>query len=376
MASRKSNFPDDDKFGSPHNPSTSSRRVRENTEEFEDQISFESDNEDEEQVPVRPRQRFTPEETSYLEGVYKNYERPPVQVKQELAEKFNTTVARIQIWFQNRRAKAKKMGPNPPDGPLSPLDFDLPEEQTPSKSKRSKSIISEDTDCSLSLQEQQPSKRSQKRYKSKRVVEMREPTPGPSSTSVPQPTRPTTAFPSAGPASNYQSPGYANPGYPNPRYFTNPGMYNPAYSTSNWMSQEFFASSNITPTSTGSDPSSRFAHPRNADIWWKFNPYGTRFFQELPPAYPLYPYPSYHHAYDSPSNYEELSSLERQQPPGTSYIDPQKTTYTKEFESVSILQEGETEDQPKGKQYIYMYLFRYIVANIFGRRYEKKRQSA
>lgn len=59
-------------------------------------------------LPVRPRQRFTADETTALEQVYRRNKRPPNEIKQRLSRKFNTSVSRIQIWFQNRRAKEKK----------------------------------------------------------------------------------------------------------------------------------------------------------------------------------------------------------------------------------------------------------------------------
>ncbi|KAG1077758.1 hypothetical protein G6F42_024639 [Rhizopus arrhizus] len=60
------------------------------------------------QIPVRPRKRFTTEETASLEQVYRRSKRPTTEIKQRLSRRFNTTMSRIQIWFQNRRAKEKK----------------------------------------------------------------------------------------------------------------------------------------------------------------------------------------------------------------------------------------------------------------------------
>lgn len=60
-------------------------------------------------TPVRPRKRFSLEETRILEEEFKKNSRPTAEVKKRLAEDFNTVANRIQIWFQNRRAKEKKL---------------------------------------------------------------------------------------------------------------------------------------------------------------------------------------------------------------------------------------------------------------------------
>ncbi|KAL0138957.1 Homeodomain-like DNA binding domain-containing protein-containing transcription factor [Mucor lusitanicus] len=64
-------------------------------------------------MPVRPRQRFAADEISAMEKVYRRNKRPSNEIKQRLARRFGTSVNRIQIWFQNRRAKKKKRNNNP-----------------------------------------------------------------------------------------------------------------------------------------------------------------------------------------------------------------------------------------------------------------------
>ncbi|CAO3634824.1 unnamed protein product [Mucor hiemalis] len=59
-------------------------------------------------TPIRSRIRFTLEQTKTLEETYQKNKRPSSEAKQKLALRFNTTIHRIQIWFQNRRAKEKK----------------------------------------------------------------------------------------------------------------------------------------------------------------------------------------------------------------------------------------------------------------------------
>ncbi|KAI8640545.1 DUXa-paired class homeobox protein, partial [Parasitella parasitica] len=54
------------------------------------------------------RIRFSLEEKEVLERAFKKSKRPTNEVKQRLAQDMDTNVSRIQIWFQNRRAKEKK----------------------------------------------------------------------------------------------------------------------------------------------------------------------------------------------------------------------------------------------------------------------------
>jgi hypothetical protein len=59
-------------------------------------------------IPIRSRQRFPRDQLKTLENLYASNKRPDYEDKEELATRFGTTVKRIQIWFQNRRAKDKK----------------------------------------------------------------------------------------------------------------------------------------------------------------------------------------------------------------------------------------------------------------------------
>ena len=54
------------------------------------------------------RHRTTQEELEVLEAVWRQTHMPSSKVRQELAERLNMTVRRVQIWFQNRRAKLRK----------------------------------------------------------------------------------------------------------------------------------------------------------------------------------------------------------------------------------------------------------------------------
>ncbi|KAI8985216.1 hypothetical protein BDB01DRAFT_103457 [Pilobolus umbonatus] len=60
------------------------------------------------QLPIKSRRRFSSKEQTILEKSYDSCRRPTLDVKKALASKLETTPKRIQIWFQNRRAKEKK----------------------------------------------------------------------------------------------------------------------------------------------------------------------------------------------------------------------------------------------------------------------------
>ncbi|GAN02288.1 hypothetical protein MAM1_0020c01731 [Mucor ambiguus] len=99
-------------------------------------------------IPVRPRQRFTTDETAGLEQVYRRNKRPSNEIKQRLARRFSTSVSRIQIWFQNRRAKEKKANNNTSDqrastaaasGQAGGGDSDATPSDNPEQSESSKS---------------------------------------------------------------------------------------------------------------------------------------------------------------------------------------------------------------------------------------------
>lgn len=59
-------------------------------------------------VEYHRRVRFTTEQLLTLEEVYKRTEKPPRQIKEQLARDFSTTYKRIQVWFQNRRARQRR----------------------------------------------------------------------------------------------------------------------------------------------------------------------------------------------------------------------------------------------------------------------------
>jgi len=60
-------------------------------------------------VQPRKRQRTTPEQLEVLEKVYETEKLPNSDLRKELAVKLKMTPRRVQVWFQNKRAKEKRM---------------------------------------------------------------------------------------------------------------------------------------------------------------------------------------------------------------------------------------------------------------------------
>uniref|UniRef100_A0A8D2L080 HESX homeobox 1 n=2 Tax=Varanus komodoensis TaxID=61221 RepID=A0A8D2L080_VARKO len=56
----------------------------------------------------RPRTAFTRNQIEVLENVFRVNSYPGIDVREELAKKLDLDEDRIQIWFQNRRAKLKR----------------------------------------------------------------------------------------------------------------------------------------------------------------------------------------------------------------------------------------------------------------------------
>ncbi|KAK2534740.1 Hesx1 [Columba livia] len=56
----------------------------------------------------RPRTAFTRNQIEVLENVFKINSYPGIDIREELARKLDLDEDRIQIWFQNRRAKLKR----------------------------------------------------------------------------------------------------------------------------------------------------------------------------------------------------------------------------------------------------------------------------
>lgn len=77
----------------------------------------------------KKRQRTSPDQLSVLEQIFETDKMPNQQKRLKLAEQLGMSSRRIQIWFQNKRAKVKRVGskmgesaPTSPSNPEHPAD--------------------------------------------------------------------------------------------------------------------------------------------------------------------------------------------------------------------------------------------------------------
>jgi hypothetical protein len=66
-----------------------------------------------ESLSKKKRQRTTPEQLDVLEQYFETDKMPSQQIRTDLAKKLGMSSRRVQIWFQNKRAKLKRIAGQP-----------------------------------------------------------------------------------------------------------------------------------------------------------------------------------------------------------------------------------------------------------------------
>jgi hypothetical protein len=70
--------------------------------------SQERDNQQPTERPSQKRKRITAEHMSLLEAIFDQNPLPPRKTKERIANELGLSVRRVQVWFQNRRAKKRR----------------------------------------------------------------------------------------------------------------------------------------------------------------------------------------------------------------------------------------------------------------------------
>jgi len=89
----------------------------------------------------KKRQRTSPDQLSILEQIFQTDKMPSQQTRVQLADQLGMSSRRVQIWFQNKRAKVKR-GVGKSDDPFAPESPTMDMDNVPSLSSSSSSCLS------------------------------------------------------------------------------------------------------------------------------------------------------------------------------------------------------------------------------------------
>lgn len=98
---------------------------------------------DDDLLNKKKRQRTSPDQLAILEQIFQTDKMPNQQTRVQLADQLGMSSRRVQIWFQNKRAKVKRSGSKPgdEDSDSSPELSQSSSSISPSSSPSSPSIV-------------------------------------------------------------------------------------------------------------------------------------------------------------------------------------------------------------------------------------------
>lgn len=101
---------------------------------------------DDDLLNKKKRQRTSPDQLAILEQIFQTDKMPNQQTRVQLADQLGMSSRRVQIWFQNKRAKVKRSGSKDADDCESPNELNLSSSSiSPSSSPSSPSVVPTDS---------------------------------------------------------------------------------------------------------------------------------------------------------------------------------------------------------------------------------------